>query len=424
MNTSKASASKASSNNKVMRGRPRHCGRASIISACLILTACLVSCSAPRQAPPALPASAPGLPSAPPRTQPPPQPHLSRGPAPAAASAAAPGCAAGSVRAGSSCWAPAQWSDLPGWGQDPLAQAWPALVHSCQRPTAAFAPLCPQMRQLTLASAQQQSQWLMDTLQPYRVLDLEGRAQGLLTGYFEPILPARRLPAADHSVPLYRPPAGLAERTPWFSRREIDTLPQAMQALRGREIAWLSDPIDALLLHIQGSGRLELTEADGSSRQVRVAFAGTNGQPYRSVNQWLLEQGVQRIAPWPQATKAWAAQNPQRVPELLWSNPRYVFFREEPIGDPAEGPRGALGVPLSAGRSIAVDPSSIAHGTPVWLVSQGPAVQLARLVAAQDSGAAIVGALRVDYFTGTGAQAGELASRIRQPLQAWVLWPR
>jgi membrane-bound lytic murein transglycosylase A len=280
------------------------------------------------------------------------------------------------------------------------------------------------MRQLTLASAQQQSQWLMDSLQPYRVLDLEGRAQGLLTGYFEPILPARRLPAADHPVPLYRPPAGLAERTPWFSRREIDTLPQAMQALRGREIAWLSDPIDALLLHIQGSGRLELTEADGSSRQVRVAFAGTNGQPYRSVNQWLLEQGVQRIAPWPQATKAWAAQNPQRVPELLWSNPRYVFFREEPIGDPAEGPRGALGVPLSAGRSIAVDPSSIAHGTPVWLVSQGPAVQLARLVAAQDSGAAIVGALRVDYFTGTGAQAGELASRIRQPLQAWVLWPR
>lgn len=328
------------------------------------------------------------------------------------------------MRTGSSCWVPAEWSELPGWGQDPLAQAWPALLRSCQRPTPAFAPLCPQMRALASASVQQQSQWLMDTLRPYRVLDLEGKAQGLLTGYFEPVLPARRLPAADHPVPLYRPPAGLADRAPWFSRREIDTVPQAMQALRGREIAWLSDPIDALLLHIQGSGRLELTEADGSSRQVRVAFAGTNGQPYRSVNQWLLEQGVQRIHPWPQATKAWAAQNPQRVPELLWSNPRYVFFREEPIGDPAEGPRGALGVPLSVGRSIAVDPSSIAHGTPVWLVSQGPAVQLARLVAAQDSGGAIIGALRVDYFTGTGAQAGELASRIHQPLQAWVLWPR
>jgi membrane-bound lytic murein transglycosylase A len=328
------------------------------------------------------------------------------------------------VRGGKSCWVPAQWSELPGWGQDPLPQAWPALLRSCQRPAAAFAPLCPQMRELALASAQQQSQWLMDKLRPYRVLDLDGRSEGLLTGYFEPILQARRLQGADHPVPLYRAPAGLAERTPWFSRRDIETLPQAMQALRGREIAWLSDPIDALVLHIQGSGRLELTEADGSSRQVRVAFAGTNGHPYRSVNQWLLEQGVQRISPWPQATQAWAAQNPQRVPEMLWSNPRYVFFREEPIGDPAEGPRGALGVPLSTGRSIAVDPGSIAHGTPVWLVSPGPAVQLARLVAAQDSGGAILGALRIDYFTGTGAQAGALASRIRQPLQAWVLWPR
>ena len=280
------------------------------------------------------------------------------------------------------------------------------------------------MRELALASAQQQSQWLMDKLRPYRVLDLDGRSEGLLTGYFEPILQARRLQGADHPVPLYRAPAGLAERTPWFSRRDIETLPQAMQALRGREIAWLSDPIDALLLHIQGSGRLELTEADGSLRQVRVAFAGTNGHPYRSVNQWLLEQGVQRISPWPQATQAWAAQNPQRVPEMLWSNPRYVFFREEPIGDPAEGPRGALGVPLSAGRSIAVDRESIPLGAPVWMETQGAVLNTQRMVIAQDVGSAILGAVRADFYVGSGDAAGEAAGRLKQSLKLWVFWPK
>jgi membrane-bound lytic murein transglycosylase A len=112
------------------------------------------------------------------------------------------------------------------------------------------------------------------------------------------------------------------------------------------------------------------------------------------------------------------------VSALLWSNPRYVFFREEAIASEAEGPRGAQGVPLSAGRSIAVDPGSIPYGTPVWLVSLGPAVSLARLVMAQDTGSAIVGAVRADYFAGTGEAAGQWAARIRQPLQLWALWPR
>jgi membrane-bound lytic murein transglycosylase A len=184
--------------------------------------------------------------------------------------------------------------------------------------------------------------------------------------------------------------------------------------------------IDAMLLHIQGSGRLLLTDADGSQRQVRVAFAGSNEQPYRSINQWLLEQGVTRINPWPEATKDWAAQNPQRVQQLLWSNPRYIFFKEEPLSaiDSSTGPRGAQGVPLTAGRSIAVDPGSIPYGTPVWLSTPGPSVQLQKLVMAQDTGSAIVGAVRADYFAGTGPEAGALASKVNQPLRLWVLWPR
>ena len=132
-----------------------------------------------------------------------------------------------------------------------------------------------------------------------------------------------------------------------------------------------------------------------------------------------------RDASW-NGIKAWVAQNPARVNELLWSNPRTVFFREEPLSgqSAAWGPRGAQGVPLTPGRSIAVDPQSIPYGTPVWLVSHGAAAQLQKLVLAQDTGSAIVGAVRADYFVGSGAAAGELAGRLAQPLRLWVLWPR
>ena len=318
------------------------------------------------------------------------------------------------------------WSELPGFAGDPLFEAWNAWLKSCERPGAVFAPLCGEVRRLSIASGEEQRGWMVSRLQPYRVESLQGVAEGLLTSYYEPVLKASRQPSAAFGVPLYQTPAGLASRKPWFTRQEIDTQPEAQAALKGREIAWLADPIDALLLHIQGSGRLSLTEPDGSQRTVRVAFAGSNDRPYRSVNQWLLEQGVTKINPWPDATKAWAAQNPQRVPQLLWSNPRYIFFREEALSeiDAALGPRGAQGVALTAGRSIAVDRQSIPYGTPVWLASRGAAADLQKLVIAQDTGSAIVGAVRADYFAGTGQQAGELASRVNQPLRLWVLWPK
>jgi membrane-bound lytic murein transglycosylase A len=266
---------------------------------------------------------------------------------------------------------------------------------------------------------------MIQRLQPYRVEPLAGGGDGLLTGYYEPVLEATRLPTATNTVPLYRPPATLASRRPWYTRQEIDTVPEALTALRGREIAYLTDPVDALLLQIQGSGRVRITERDGTQRLVRLAFAGSNEQPYRSVGGWLQQQGALRDASWP-GIRAWAAQNPSRVQQMLWSNPRTVFFREEPLSplDAAAGPRGAQGVALTPGRSIAVDRDSIPYGTPVWLASDGPLVQLQRLVLAQDTGSAIVGAVRADYFTGWGPEAGELAGRLKQPLRLWVLWPK
>ena len=331
-----------------------------------------------------------------------------------------------SLTQGKSRWVPVRWGELPGFEDDPLHEAWNAWIKSCERPGPAFAPLCGDIRRLSIASAPEQRAWMVARLQPYRVETLQGAAEGLLTSYYEPVLKASRQADGIYQVPLYGTPATLGSRKPWFTRQDIETLPEAMAALRGRQIAWVADAIDALSLQIQGSGRLSISEPDGSQRTVRVAFAGSNSQPYRSVNQWLLEQGVTKINPWPDATKAWALQNPQRLRELLWSNPRYIFFREEALSDfdAAFGPKGAQGVALTPGRSIAVDPASIPYGTPVWLASRGNAANLQKLVLAQDTGSAIVGAVRADYFAGTGAAAGQMASRVNQPLRLWALWPR
>jgi len=355
-------------------------------------------------------------------------------PAPPAVSAPAPAARPGDggplpapLLQGKSRWVPVYWAELPGVDEDALHEAWNAWLKSCERPGPVFAPLCGEVRRLSIASGEEQRAWMTSRLQPYRVESLQGAADGLLTSYYEPVLKASRQSGAGYEVPLYRPPAALGSRKPWFSRQEIDTLAEAKSALRGREIAWLADPVEAMSLHIQGSGRLNIAEPDGSQRLVRVAYAGSNEQPYRSVTQWLQDQGEGRmVAPWVESTKAWAAKNPQRVQQMLWSNPRYTFFQEQPLSDfdAAFGPKGAQGVALTPGRSIAVDPGSIPYGTPVWLASRGAAANLQKLVFAQDTGSAIVGAVRADYFAGTGAQAGELAARVSQPLRLWVLWPR
>lgn len=367
-------------------------------------------------------------PPAPPAAVPPLRPAAGAPSAPSAAPTSAPGPSGpltGQPPVSKSRWVPASWNELPGFETDSLHEAWNAWLRSCERPPPVFAPLCGEVRRLSIASDAEQRAWMVERLQPYRIEALDGAVDGLLTGYFEPFLEASRTPGNGFDVPLYRAPADLATRRPWYTRQQIDTLPEARAQLMGRAIAWVRDPVAALVLHIQGSGRLLVREADGSTRLVRLAYAGTNDHPYKSVGRWLLDQGLVRDATWP-GISAWTQANPQRVQEMLWANPRYVFFREEPLEplDAAFGPRGAQGVPLTPGRSIAVDRASIPYGTPVWLASSGSAVQLSRLVLAQDTGSAIVGAVRADYFTGWGEQAGDVAGRLKQGLRLWALWPR
>ena len=324
-------------------------------------------------------------------------------------------------------WLAAEWHDLPGLAEDTLLQAWPAWRAGCTRPLPAWSTICARVLLEPPADEAAARQWLRTHLRPWRLEAADGRREGLATGYFEPELAAARRPDARFRAPVHALPTGLAERRPFFTRRQLESEPTAMATLRGLEIAWLEDPLDVLMLQVQGSGRLRMAGPDGRPQLVRLAFAGHNGQPFRAVGRWLVEQGEVRpdATSWP-ALRAWALQNPQRADELRWSNPRVVFFREEPLPDPQVGPRGALGVPLTPGRSIAVDAQSLPLGTPLWLDTLEPASTspLRRLVLAQDRGAAITGALRVDVFFGWGAQAEAAASRMRQPLRLWALWPR
>ena len=346
---------------------------------------------------------------------------------PASAPVAAP---AASVQRPQSRWVAAGWNELPGWEQDRTAELWPALLRGCEKPAQGWAALCTQARSAPASAGWNDAaarSWLQQRLQPYRVESPEGVADGLITGYYEPLVEATRAPRGAFRVALYAPPADLATRKPWFTRQQIDTLPAAQAALRGREIAYVADPLDALVLQIQGSGRLRVAEADGASKLVRVAYAAHNEQPYKSIGRWLIEQGELRAdqASWP-GIKAWARTNPKRLNELLWSNPRFVFFREEPLPDPGVGPKGAQAVPLTPGRSIAVDALGIPYGTPVWLDTTEPlsATPLRRAVMAQDTGSAITGAVRADYFWGWGGEAEAQAGRMKQPLRMWVLVPR
>lgn len=342
---------------------------------------------------------------------------------------------------GKAQWLPARWEDLPGWEADRLQEWWPALWRSCQKPAAGWQQVCTDVRKLGPQWGQQVDdgfvrQWVQSRLQPWRVVSADGRPSGLLTGYFEPLLEGRRRPDDRFKYPLHRTPQGLGQRKPFFSRSELETSPEGQAALRGRELVYLADPLDVLLIQVQGSGRIKLqdeTTPQGTPRVVRLAFGGHNDQPYMSVARWLVDQGAFPLeqASW-QTIRTWAQANPDRVPDMMRANPRVVFFKEEALPDPELGPQGAQGVALTPGRSIAVDRDSVPLGTPVWVDSTKPQAwaatpppsqPLQRLVMAQDTGGAILGAVRADFFWGWGDDALAMAGRTKQSLAMWVLWP-
>jgi membrane-bound lytic murein transglycosylase A len=344
-------------------------------------------------------------------------------------------------------WAFASFDDLPGWRADRLTDWWPALWQGCAKPQPSWTMVCAEVRKLGPGWARQVDedwvrQWVQSQFQPWRVTGIDGSPTGLMTGYFEPLLDARRQPDARYAYPLHRAPQDLGVRKPHLSRADLETTPEGRSALAGRELVYLADPLEVLMIQVQGSGRVRVLDEPGPGGQpkvVRLAFGGHNDQPYQSVARWLVDQGAFTLeqASWP-AIRGWAQANPGRIGEMMRANPRVVFFKEEALPDPQLGPTGAQGVPLTPGRSIAVDRDSIPLGTPVWLdatvpqawappgspAAAAPPQPLQRLVMAQDTGGAIVGSVRADYFWGWGDEALTQAGRTKQALSLWVLWPK
>jgi len=310
------------------------------------------------------------------------------------------------------------WKELPGWGNDDLLAAWPALLASCQRPAPGWAEFCARAALQSPADPLEATVFLMKHLRPWRLAADGGETTGLLTGYFEPQLTASRTRQGAFQWPLHALPSDPAlRRTP---RRDIDLNPR----FAALELAYVDDPFALLQLQIQGSGRLVMRDASGAERISRVAYAGHNDQPFQSVARALLDKGEVGDAT-PRTLSDWARRNPAKVREALAVNPRVVYFREEALANAGLGPRGAQGVPLTPGRSVAIDRSHIALGTPLWLDSSEPmsTTPLRRLVLAQDTGSAIQGAVRADFFWGWGDEAALMASRTKQPLRLWALWP-
>jgi membrane-bound lytic murein transglycosylase A len=317
------------------------------------------------------------------------------------------------------------WQQVPGWQDDALIGATAALRQNClrlarqanwQRACAAAA----QLDELDIASART---FFETYFTPFQFANGDGTLDGLVTGYYEPLLRGARTRHGVYQYALYRWPAGYRAGAALAPRAQLER----SGVLEGNELVWVDDPIEAFFLQVQGSGRIVME--DGSV--MRVGFGGTNNQAYKSIGRWLLDRGELTPA---QATmqgiKAWARANPARVDALLDTNPRFVFFKEMPSAEPtpqggADGPIGALGVPLTPERSIAVDPSSIPLGTPVFLQTTRPLTNapMNRLVFAQDTGTAIKGGVRADYFWGLGDDAGDLAGKMKQAGRMWLLLP-
>ncbi len=337
------------------------------------------------------------------------------------------------------------FDQLPGWAEDDLTQLWPAFLASCEVMIrrAGWQEVCAEAQQLSTVDATGLRNFFESRFLPHQVRNPDGSVSGTVTGYYEPLLRGSRTRGGLFQTPLYRPPSDLLtvdlgsvypelknmrlrgrlsgnKVLPYYTRAELTQNGLAP----GAELVWVDSAVDAFFLQVQGSGRVTLEE---TKETIRMAYADQNGHPYKSIGRYLIDRGELKLEQASmQGIKVWAAANPHRLQELLNANPSFVFFKEEKIIDAGKGPRGALGVPLTAQRSIAIDPQFIALGAPVFLSTTRPNSELPmrQLMMAQDTGGAIRNAVRADFFWGFGDEAGELAGKMKQAGQMWVLLPK
>ena len=338
---------------------------------------------------------------------------------------------------------PSSWAALPDWGSLDLTPSWVALQQSCHalRYKTKWLAVCAAAEKVDASDTVAQRTFYETWFTPYRIINPDGSDHGLITGYYEPLLKGSRQRTDRFHYPIYGVPEDMLEVdlsdaypqlkglrlrgrlqgkkvVPYFSRAEIDG---GVDILKGRELFWVENAVELFFLQIQGSGRIELE--DGT--RVKIGYAEQNGQPYISIGKKLIEMGeLQPEEASMQTIKNWADKNPERLFALLGQNPSYVFFRELP--DTLSAPLGAMGVPLTNEYSLAVDPHTIPLGVPVFLSTTLPntAEPLNRLMFAQDTGGAIRGAVRADFFWGFGELAAMQAGRMKQSGRMWVLFPK
>ena len=319
------------------------------------------------------------------------------------------------------------WQALPGWQDDDLSQAWPTWLKSCdalrkRSGEVNWRQVCTQAASLSPRDAQSIRRYFESNFQAYEIRNSSGSEIGLVTGYYEPVMNGSQTRTSIYNVPLYSYPNAWKKSRPNPGPARSELIGSGV--LQGSEIAWVQDPVAAASMQIQGSGKIRLQDG----RILRLGFAGTNEQPFKSSAQWLIDRKeMTRGEASMQGISQWAKRNPDRVNEMLNANPRFVFFKELPSNVDADlGPNGALGIPLTSERSIAIDLQAMPLGAPVFLVTTKPLSNqpMQKLVMAQDTGKAIVGGVRADYYWGSGDAAGEIAGRMKQNGKMWLLLPR
>lgn len=354
---------------------------------------------------------------------------------------------------------PLSWSDLGGWGEDDHLAAFKTFMDSCKAILPRTAPareagpmfsalqqVCRRARNFTASDKEKARGFFEVNFRPVRIATL-GEAAGFLTGYYEPIVEGSRTWSEEFQVPLYRKPSNLIaggrrrvtdgfpnkgpvgrkfgrkKIVPYYDRAEIE---EGVLTGRNLEICWLKSPIDLLFIQIQGSARVRME--DGSV--VRVNYAAHNGYPYTPVGRPLIEMGaIPREEMSMDRIRKWMEENSDDAKEVRRKNRSYVFFREPAISA-TEEPKGAQGVSLTPGRSIAVDRALHIYGTPFYIEAElpidsgQPTTKFRRLMVGQDTGSAIVGPARADLYFGAGQEAGLVAGRIRHPGRFAMLVPR
>ena len=407
-----------------------------LVCLCLVLSACAGNKSKKIAKPPAPQVQEPGVQSST-ATEPPIQlPETIKKVEPAKATEPAKTADLSGYRA-------AGWDEIDGFKQDDLVKAWPAWMYSCStlKNKAQWQAVCDAAAAIKKPSNKALQNYFKAHFTPYLSTNADGSDSGLITGYYQPILKGSRTPSSVYRYPLYAKPDDLltvelsavhpelankrvrgrlqeSKVVPYYSRAEIEREPSP---LKGKELLWVDDIIDVFFLHVQGSGIVHMENGE----QVPVGYADQNGQSYQSIGRTLIDRGeLTADKASMQGIKDWARAHLDQLADLLNSNPSYVFFKYLPTG--LEGPLGALGVPILGERSVAIDPRYIPLGAPLFLSTTQPnsPTPLKRMMMAQDTGGAIKGQVRADFYWGAGQEAGKKAGAMKQKGKIWVLLPK